>query len=62
MVASGIGIGMISFPIKATLLGGESSSTFLSVSGAKAFENSIMSLWNGIFSAVRFSREFPTWT
>ena len=62
MVASGTGIGMISFPTKATLLGGESSSNFLPVNGANLFENSRMSSWNGIFSAVRFSLELPTCT
>ena len=43
IILAGIGIGIISLPTSATRLGGESSRSLLSTSGANAFEKSRIS-------------------
>ena len=62
IVGSGIGIGVISRPTRATRLGRESESTSRLVSGAILFEKSMILSWLGIFSIDKFSRLCPTKT
>ena len=60
IVASGMGMGVISVPTTATRLGRESERTSRLVSGAIFRENSMMSSWVGMFSIAKFSRLWPT--